>query len=69
MQVAQLSCLHYNNCQYLAHELVSLPFVVRPAMSTLLGPDWQFLNLAEDLKSTGQLQLDRQVCSQLGLVA
>lgn len=61
MQVAQLSCLHYNNCQYLAHELVSLPFVVRPPMGTLLGPSWQFLEVAGELKEAGQAQLDFQV--------
>lgn len=61
MQVAQLSCLHYNNCQYLAHELVTLPFIVRPPMGTLLGPKWQFLEVAGDLKEAGQAQLDFQV--------
>lgn len=61
MQVAQLSCLHYNNCQYLAHELVTLPFIVRPPMGTLLGPKWQFLEEAGDLKKAGQAQLDFQV--------
>lgn len=61
IQVAQLSCLHYSNCHYLAHELVSLPFVVRPPMTTLLGPNWQFLDVAGDLKEAGQFQLDYQV--------
>ncbi|KAL3153383.1 hypothetical protein ABBQ38_011722 [Trebouxia sp. C0009 RCD-2024] len=63
-QVAQLSCLHYNNCQYLAHELVTLPFIVRPPMGTLLGPKWQFLEEAGDLKKAGQAQLDFQIRRQ-----
>lgn len=63
-QVAQLSCLHYNNCQYLAHELVTLPFIVRPPMGTLLGPKWQFLEVAGDLKEAGQAQLDFQIRRQ-----
>lgn len=30
-------------------------------MGTLLGPKWQFLDVAGDLKEAGQVQLDNQV--------
>ena len=60
-QVAQLSCLHYNNCNFLAHELIQLPFMLRPPMVALLGHNWQFLTIAEDLRAAGQASLDTQV--------
>lgn len=61
LQVAQLSCLHYNNCHFLAHELVTLPFMIRPQLATVLGNNWQFLEVAGDLRCAGQTCLDRQV--------
>lgn len=61
MQVAQLSCLHYNNCNFLAHELIQLPFMLRPPMAALLGHNWQFLTIADDLRAAGQASLDTQV--------
>ncbi|KAL0042877.1 hypothetical protein WJX79_002164, partial [Trebouxia sp. C0005] len=63
-QVAQLSCLHYNNCNFLAHELVQLPFMLRPPMAALLGHNWQFLTISDDLRAAGQASLDTQVDRQ-----
>jgi len=61
LQVAQLSCLQYNNCHFLAHELVQLPFMVRPQLAIVLGNNWQFLSIAGNLRSAGQNFLDKQV--------
>ncbi|DBA76382.1 TPA: hypothetical protein ACH3X1_010090 [Trebouxia sp. C0004] len=63
-EVAQLSCLHYNNCNFLAHELVQLPFMLRPPMAAVLGHNWQFLTIADDLRAAGQASLNTQVDRQ-----
>lgn len=63
-QVAQLSCLHYNSCQYLAHELCCLPFATRPPLATLIGSNGQFLESIRELRAFGQACLDRQVQRQ-----
>lgn len=61
VQVAQLSCLHYNSCQYLAHELCCLPLATRPPLAALLGRSCHFLDSVIELRTFGQACLDKQV--------
>ena len=30
LQVPQLGCLHFNNCRYIAHEMVTLAYITHP---------------------------------------
>lgn len=79
LQVPQLGCLHFNNCRYVAHEMVSLAYVTAQATASASGGSsaqqpasmgnhpqqtQQFLEVAAELNATGQRYLNQQVCFQ-----
>ena len=73
VQVPQLGCLHFNNCKYVAHEMVTLAYSISAAASAITSIDQakspglqtdqteQLLEVASELNATGQRYLDQQV--------
>jgi hypothetical protein len=54
--------LHYNNCQHIAHELLTIPYCYSP-LSELAGPGLDYLGVAHELRQAGEACLQDLVRS------